>query len=160
MFRIRIVSIGLFVALSGLAGCAKSQNVSAEMIDGLKPLEGKWNVVEFNQAGRKSEPDELQASWANIKGDTLRMVEVRGRGDSRPTYMDDFVIQIDPSKPPGEMNFVYRDGPQAGQMRPGIYTLEGDRLKLCLAEVGAQRPTAFVGKDDPPQLLVVLQRRQ
>lgn len=30
-----------------------------------------------------------------------------------------------------------------GQVRPGIYALDGDKLKICLGEIGGTRPSAF-----------------
>src|SRR5262249_43480335 len=31
--------------------------------------------------------------------------------------------------------------------RPGIYSVDGDRLRICVTATGATRPTAFVSKE-------------
>lgn len=157
--RTWLVPPAFLAAAAALAGCAKPRDAGADILEILRPLAGEWELVEFNRAGRRSEPEELRAGWATIRDDTLKLVEVRGRGSARPTYLDEFVLQVDPANPNGQMDFAYRLGKEAGQTRPGIYALDGDTLKLCLAEPGADRPTEFAGRADPPWLLVVLRRK-
>lgn len=157
MTRALIISLCLPALGICLAGCAvKPQNAGAEILDRLKPLAGKWGVEELNRAGQSGDPEGLRASWVTVAGDTLKFVEV-GRNGS--TNLDEFVLQVDPTKNSNELDFVYKTGVHTGQTRRGIYSLESDLLKLCLAEIGAERPTDFAGKQDPPWLLIVLRRK-
>lgn len=56
----------------------------------------------------------------------------------------------------GNMDAVYTEGPQAGQVCLGIYQLNGDTLTWCVSNRNGQRPQAFTGGGG--NWLMVLQR--
>jgi hypothetical protein len=43
-------------------------------------------------------------------------------------------------------------------MQLGVYSVEGDRLSLCLAEAGRPRPAALGSRESPYQALAQLVR--
>jgi hypothetical protein len=42
----------------------------------------------------------------------------------------------------------------------GIYTVEGDALKMCFTKPGNQRPTEFSAKEGSPAMLIELKREK
>ena len=51
-------------------------------------------------------------------------------------------FRVDPSKDPKEIDLVLA----ADMTWPGIYRLEGDRLRLCLDSQGRERPASLSGE--------------
>jgi uncharacterized protein (TIGR03067 family) len=52
-------------------------------------------------------------------------------------------FRIDPIATPKRIETQPADGPNAGQVNPGIYEFVGDLLRICHAPPGWPRPTAF-----------------
>lgn len=63
-------------------------------------------------------------------------------------------IKLDPTKTPKEYDSVHDDGKHL----KGVYELEGDKLRLCIAAPGADRPNAFETKRGDPLTLVTYER--
>src|SRR5262249_24554123 len=67
-----------------------------------------------------------------------------------------YTHQLDASKDPKQIDITVTrvKGETVGVMK-GIYVLDGDELRLCLGEIGKDRPTAFPEKRKPGELLVL-----
>jgi uncharacterized protein (TIGR03067 family) len=102
----------------------------------LKKLEGQWDRVVMELEG-KSWPAEMIAGWtATYEGDRLTL-RVNGKA-----YRES-IVTLDPSRSPRAMNSWDQDGPAADQTVPGIYEIDGDRVRVCFAKPGSKRPTEF-----------------
>ena len=121
----RSVSLVTLIAFAPLV-LADDDAVEAES----KKFQGTWQLVSAKSDGRKTD----KATVAKI-----RVVIV---GNKHTVYFDGKAIAkeipfaLDPSKKPKEVTDTLPDGKQI----KGIYELDGDRLKSCVAPVGRDRP--------------------
>lgn len=102
-------------------------------------LQGTWEITELAVQGKELEkvPDETRNELrAVFDGDNLTW-----RG-SKLTF------SIDPSKKPKQMDW---NPPKDEQEEKSlcIYELDGDKLKVCIANPGDNRPTEFKSVDGP-----------
>lgn len=105
----------------------------------LAQLQGTWTVVSSEQKGGPHR-DTLDARFV-FAGAKLT-VTLKGEQAKEP-----FTITIDPSKAPHWID--------SGKLGQGIYSLEGDQLKLCFGQ--KERPREFNSKDG---YLFVLKREK
>jgi uncharacterized protein (TIGR03067 family) len=54
--------------------------------------------------------------------------------------------KIDPSKKPKTIDLTAAEGDSAGKTALGIYELEKDSRKVCIAKPGDERPTEFASE--------------
>lgn len=57
------------------------------------------------------------------------------------------VFKIDPTKKPKEIDILDESGVKNDKAKLGIYELNGDIYKYCLAPAGKPRPTDFTSKE-------------
>jgi len=69
-------------------------------------------------------------------------------------------ISLDAGKSPKEVDTKFSEGPIAGKTSLGIYELDGDTLKSCVAEPGDPRPKTFASRRGTRLMLVVYKRAQ
>jgi len=67
-----------------------------------------------------------------------------------------YAHRLDASKNPKQIDITVSrvNGPTVGVIK-GIYVLDGDELRLCLGEIGKDRPAAFPKKPKPGDVLVL-----
>lgn len=134
----------------------------------LDRLQGNWRVVKIEDGSGTPPPAEVvKEMWFAIKGD--KMTPRRGLTLAQPPA----TIKIDPRAKPKAINLLGFgqkpvESPAGGQPKmvpnpdpvPGIYELDGDELRLCLAGPGApkDRPKEFKALDKQRQALLVLRR--
>jgi uncharacterized protein (TIGR03067 family) len=124
----------LFLAGASLAfgGDAKEDAIKKEM----ERLQGTWQLVSVETEGKAPSEDVIK---------TIRVVIA---GNKHTVHVGDQVaakeipFTIDPTKTPKEVTDKLPDGTEI----KGIYELDGDTLKSCVAAPGKERPTAFAGK--------------
>ena len=133
-----------------------SANPPASDVTGdLKALQGVWQLVEV-ETGAATPPsaaamDQFKATSITIIGDTMTIAEPSGKAVSS--------LKLDSTQKPKTIDLNLPEGPNKGAMPRGIYSLDGDTLRLCLARPGAlQRPAEL--KPDPAlaQKVMVLKR--
>jgi RNA polymerase sigma factor (sigma-70 family) len=90
-------------------------------------LQGTWKEARVWFRGQEVPAANLEMTFA---GDRFTM-----RADILPPTSAAF--RVDPSKNPKEIDLFYPDG----ATNPGIYRLDGDRLRLCINYEGRERPT-------------------
>lgn len=112
-------------------------------------LAGTWKVMSVEQAGVKAPEEFLKTMKMTIVNDLL-ILQVQGK-------LDGMFFKVDPTKGPKQIDLrLLVDGPSM----PGIYELEGDNLKLCWNRDG-DRPKGYVApKENPAQMLLILQREK
>ena len=115
-------------------GCA-NWPLLARHVEQLRALEGEWTFVGLEVDGEAMPAAAFSQSKLLIDGDRFRMESVEG------TYEGEFTVDV--GEEPARIDIEFVDGPEAGNWSYGIYELDGDRLTICLALVGATRPVAF-----------------
>jgi uncharacterized protein (TIGR03067 family) len=145
----RLLLVPLVVV--GLAAADASREDAAA--EDLKKMQGEWIVVTMEADGMKIPDDDAQALFRNVKGDQYtvsRYRKIAGRG----------TIKLDATKKPRTI-----DARPAGSARDanpilGIYEFDGDKLKLCFAPPGQDRPTEFRTTEGSGHTLTVWQREK
>lgn len=127
-------------------------HVAAELEEragqGRGPLEGKWSVVRAEKDG-KPLPEKVRkncfvtfrGNWMTFLGWDGEIIHEEGK----------FVLGAKGRPPTIDVHDV-----AARKANPGIYGLKGNRLTLCFAVGGTERPRDF--KAGPGRSLLVLER--
>ena len=69
-------------------------------------------------------------------------------------------FKIDPLAKPKTIDIIFTEGPGKGHSQKGIYELEGDTQKICIAMPDQPRPTEFVTTPENQHIIEVLKRRE
>ncbi len=128
-------------------------NTLANKLEGdLKALQGEWQLVDY----QSNPPLEaaglaLLKSWkCTISGDTFTRA---GQGfTQRSTF------KLDPTQKPKAIDLTPLDGTLKGKTILGIYSIDGETLKLSLTERNVKRPTEFKPDEGRNQTVMVFQR--
>src|SRR5438874_153070 len=105
------------------------------MAGDLELLQGTWTVTALEMDGHETPPSTLGNFRIVIKGD--RFVST-GMGVE---YEGTFKLATSAKRRQIDMEFD--KGPEKGNTNLGIYKLDGDTWKICLATRGVVRPSTF-----------------
>jgi RNA polymerase sigma-70 factor (ECF subfamily) len=111
----------------------------------LERLAGAWAAVSGEADGQQL-PSEAVSSYRLVFDKDKVTVHV-ARDGKEGTF------KLDPTATPKTMDLTLDGGTGLG-----IYSLEGDVLKICFTESGNARPTEFVTKEGSRQVLLTLRR--
>lgn len=117
-------------ALFLLAAAPTEQQITAEK----EKMVGTYKLYGLEINGQEIEPEQIRRFECTVTRDTIA---IKANTQERAnTY------RIDPTKDPKTIDLIWK-----GQVTLGIYYLNGDKFKLCLAPEGSRkRPTDFEGK--------------
>jgi uncharacterized protein (TIGR03067 family) len=117
--------------------------------DEAKKLSGIWVLVSCEGDAGKVPEEILKKEVVRfiIRGDRITMT-TNGENKSEDQY------KLDPKARPKTIDLIDKEGQQA----LGIYSLEGDKLRICWTEGGLPRPAAFATKAGSGVVLFVLVR--
>jgi uncharacterized protein (TIGR03067 family) len=136
---------------AGLAGARGTAGDRAK-------LQGSWQVVGFEQNGKKPSGPEMEilSLWmGRVVIDGNRIALVRG---SRTGTLGRFTLNEAAS--PRAVDLVISNGRGREETRPGIYSLKGDELRVCIAGDGSdKRPTDFTTGPSLKRWVYVLRRQ-
>jgi uncharacterized protein (TIGR03067 family) len=118
----------------------------------LKKLEGTW-LPSTAQFGGRNWPDEQLKATKLVITDGKYTVTVSGQDDTG-------TLKVDGNAKPATMDIVGTDGPNKGRNFPAIYELSGDKLKICYALDGKERPCTFESKMGTRLFLVEYKREK
>jgi uncharacterized protein (TIGR03067 family) len=116
--------------------------------DDLKQLQGKWEFVERIIDGKKGD---LKGTWT-ITGNEISYA---------PNSTVKAVFKLNATTKPKSLEYddVSKDPkvvtPKGLQ---GIYEIDGDTLRICVAKQGKERPKTFESKEGSGHVLTVLKR--
>jgi RNA polymerase sigma factor (sigma-70 family) len=96
-------------------------------------LQGEWKFVAFEAGGAKASAAELKGKKLVIKGNEITGLQ--------PGPTDRLSFKLDPKKTPKEIDITVVEGNLKGTTASGIYAIEGQKLRICLAE--KVRPKEF-----------------
>jgi len=98
-------------------------------------LQGTWALRSLEMGGRQMPAAMLSSSRFIIAGD--RFVATGMGAEYAGT------LELDSSALPRRLDMKFDAGPEKGNTNLGIYELDGDTWKMCLAMRGSVRPATF-----------------
>jgi uncharacterized protein (TIGR03067 family) len=101
----------------------------------LELLQGVWSIRSLDTEGQSMPAAMLADARITVKGD--RFVST-GMGAEYAGK-----IELDPLQSPRQIDMKFDAGPEAGNTNRGIYELDGDTWRICLATRGTVRPADF-----------------
>jgi uncharacterized protein (TIGR03067 family) len=112
-------------------------------------LDGVWLSVSLD-LGKGAGPRD-QAIKLTFAGTKLTL---ETQGEQKPSK-----VALDFTKKPGHIDITPDDGPDQGKMVLGIFSRDGDTLKICAPnQPGGARPTEFKAADGNAVLVLKLQK--
>jgi uncharacterized protein (TIGR03067 family) len=115
----------------------------------LESLRGTWSIARAIHDGHVSSPEKTKSVKLTFAADKFTVHGEKGM---------ESVFKLNPSKKPCEIDVTPGSGPDKGMTLKGIYDLNGDELKLCIAKPGRDRPTEFTSKENTGVILIELKR--
>jgi uncharacterized protein (TIGR03067 family) len=122
------------------------------MNEELKRFEATWRFVEIEAEGQKIPSKVFEKDTLVLKGKRFASF-VAGK-----MVHGDF--KIDPLAKPKTIDIIFTEGPGKGHSQKGIYELDGDMQKVCIAMPDKPRPTEFATKPDSGIVIEILKREK
>jgi uncharacterized protein (TIGR03067 family) len=101
----------------------------------LDKLQGKWNVTSLETDGQSIPATVFTGATIVVEGNRFSSLGMGG------TY--EGIVELEPNREPKAFDLVFTAGHAQGHRNLGIYQLEGDSWKICLATSGDIRPENF-----------------
>ena len=67
-------------------------------------------------------------------------------------------VKLDPMKKPKTIDVTFTEGERKGKTLLGIYEIESDAFRVCVARPGDERPAEFSAKAGSGHILIVYKR--
>ena len=141
--------MSLFTAIALMSFAAAPAPKADPAKADLAALQGEWKVVEFIRGGRTDGAKELEEENVVVKGDLFTFTH---------TKVEMVTFILDPKANPAHIDLTKIGPPKQGAVMLGIYKLEGDKLTICAAFDGDERPKDFRPADGP-QICTIVQGR-
>ena len=137
---------------TGTAPNVPANAAAADAGSDLQALQGDWHIVDFQQDPPASPitSDGLKLATVTFSGDSMTFIYAESGG-----HKETLTIKLDVSQNPKTIDTTNADGRRKGQTNPGIYSLEGDVLKLHLS---TSRPTSWTLIKERKSTVMVLNR--
>lgn len=139
--------------LAGLTVCCllAADNAQDAVKKDLDQMAGDWSIVGAEHDGQPSAAEDIK------NGKRI------GKGNETTVTINDQLLfrarfTIDPKRKPKAIDYTVIDGAWKDMTVLGIYEIDGDALKFCLAPPGRDRPTEFKTKPGGETILVVWKR--
>ena len=141
MTRNATMLLGISLLLAGLGSKAYGDPQDDAFRKELKAMAGTWRPISAENNGNKT-PEEIlkEIRWVRDADGKWAMQ----RDDK--TVLEWTVRKIDTTKKPKTIDLEVTLGSHQGQAYRGIYELDGDTLRVCLAMPESERPTEFSGR--------------
>ena len=145
-----VVSLFAAVLSQSAAGDAKEEAVAKDLL----AFKGTWRMNSKEVDGKKFSEEEIKDVIATNDGSGN--ISVR-RGDKE---INEGTVKLDPTKSPKTIDVTFTEGERKGQMVLGIYEIEGDAFRVCVARPGDERPAEFSAKAGSGRTLIVYKRQK
>jgi uncharacterized protein (TIGR03067 family) len=139
-------------------------------------MNGAWIValagLVFAAQDAKKDLDKLQGTWVVQSVEQGGQANPNARGDIQTIQGDKIIfntkdremkwtLKLDPGKTPKQIAFTFTEGQQSVTSL-GIYALEGDELRLCMAPIpgGTERPKTLESKKGEKYIFTILKREK
>jgi len=116
----------------------------------LKRLERQCRLVEIELGGTKIPRRAFEKDTLVLKGNRFASY-VAGK-------LVHGEFKIDPLAKPKTIDIIFTEGPGKGHSQKGIYELDGETQKVCIAMPDRPRPTEFVTGPDRFDIIQILKR--
>jgi uncharacterized protein (TIGR03067 family) len=116
----------------------------------LDKLQGEWQMVSSTRDGQDVPAQTAQTITRVVKGDQYTVLR-----DGMEIFKG--VLKVDPAKKPKAIDATRASG---GQTAHGIYELQEDTQRICLAAPGKDRPTEFSAKAGSGNTLTIWKRKK
>src|SRR5262249_23661788 len=120
----------------------------------LKKFAGSWTVTGHEHGGAKTPAKKLASLALTIDGAKTTFKD----GDEVREASK--VVALDPSAKPATLDFEITSGDDKGKVVTAIYKFDGDKLTVCFAEPGKDRPKGFAGQSGTGHTLLQLARKK
>jgi uncharacterized protein (TIGR03067 family) len=136
--KMLLIRRAVFVGLLGLmvtslmAGEPPNQDAVKKDVEG---IQGTWKMVALEADGKQAPAEVVAGMKLTFKGDTLTFTP------GEPGFTN-YRYQLDPTTKPASFDMTHADGSKKGETDKGVYSLEGDRLKICFGSAN-NRPKEF-----------------
>ena len=138
----------LFVPLAvGLSLGASAPDETQQELD---RLQGTWNLESVETKGKQVPKDEIMRNTLVIKGDEF----IRMSWEKKQPAA---TFKIDPTKRPKTIDQMFKDNDGRLVVRPGIYELDGDTLRLAFAN---ERPKELKTTSDSALVITTYRREK
>jgi uncharacterized protein (TIGR03067 family) len=142
---------GCIVIVAMLALVAVSAAQDDAVRKDLDSLQGVWQCVSLDEGGKAVAEEQLKDFKLTFKG-------YKASHPGKDGKTEQVTIKLDPSKKPKTIDMMLLTGADKGKTLLGIYAIEEDTLKICVAQPGRDRATEFkAGKDI---VLIALKREK
>lgn len=127
------VTIGLLAASSATAADeAARQDIAA--------WQGTWQAVLFLEDGKQKPAEDLKKITLTVKGTDYHFQNGNVNFSEHGSYT------FRATKNPKELDILVGDGADKGKVYLAIYTVDADRMTICLRLDNQSRPREFIGK--------------
>jgi uncharacterized protein (TIGR03067 family) len=145
-----VVSLSAGVRSQAADGGAKEKAAGKD----LQAFKGTWRLSSREEDGKKSGEEWIKGVIATNDGSGK--VSVR-RGDK---VIAEGTVKLDPTSKPKAIDVTFTAGERKGKTVLGIYEIEGDTFRVCVARPGGSRPAAFSAGAGSGRTLVVYEREK
>ena len=152
-FRMRRTVFCVLAMLGSADASADGENGALKKE--LHAMAGTWRAVSVERDG-KAAPGEALKELVMTR-DVSGKVVIRRR---EMVVLESMVKKLDPSKKPKTIDMEQVVGEHKGKIIQGIYEIDGDTLRVCLAQPGKERPTEFSAKAGSSNALAVYKREK
>ncbi len=142
-----VLAVGLLAATGAAGGPA--DKADKKEVDRIL---GTWSAVVGEKEGRQAPEAELKDFRVTF-GAAGKLTASHDGKDLEWSY------KLDATKKPRQIDVTIKEGGE-GRLFKGIYALEKDTLKICLAHPSAERPTEFATREGVKTMLLVLKREE
>lgn len=117
----------------------------------LQQLQGSWQIELQEEDGAKVPAEDLKGRSLLIGKNAFVLL-------GKNAILQLGTLKLNLTKTPRTANVTMLDGKYKGDILQGIYTLDGDELKICLDTQGQERPKEFKTTPGSGFLLLVCKR--
>lgn len=121
-----IVGLIVLMATSLIAAEPSKQDSVTKDVDA---IQGTWKLVALESDGKQAPAEIVAALKLVFKADTLIFTP------GEPGFTN-YKFKLDPTTKPASFTMIHADGTNKGETEKGIYSLDGDRLKICFGRLG------------------------
>jgi uncharacterized protein (TIGR03067 family) len=144
MKHVAMLSVFGILCLTACVSTSRNKNDAGQ-------LSGAWSCVSATIDGKTLPPDTV----ASLR---LTLTENQYKTQKGTETLFESTYSVDPSKSPKQINMIGTEGDLAGKEAHGIYSLEGDILRICYTMPDSPRPDNFESAPGSKAYLIVWRR--